>query len=82
MLLTFIVNIHGLFLRKIKMELKITKAFQKVLNEYNNRTNEIWKNKDSKFYNRSMKSWLQDNHTKMYSTHKEGKSVIAERLES
>ena len=27
-----------------------------------------------------MKSWLQDNDIKIYSTHNEGKSVIAERF--
>ena len=27
-----------------------------------------------------MKSWLQDNDIKMYSTHKEGKSVVAQRF--
>ena len=27
-----------------------------------------------------MKSWLQDNNIEMYSTHNEGKSVIAERF--
>ena len=27
-----------------------------------------------------MRSWLQDNDTEMYSTHNEGKSVVAERF--
>ena len=27
-----------------------------------------------------MESWLQDNDTKMYSTHNEGKSVVADRF--
>ena len=34
----------------------------------------------SEFYNRSMKSWLQDNNIEMYSTHNQGKSVVAERF--
>ena len=34
----------------------------------------------SEFYNRSMKSWLQDNDIEMYSTHKKRKSVVAERF--
>ena len=34
----------------------------------------------SKFYNRSIKSWLQDNNIEMYSTHNKGKSVFAERF--
>ena len=31
----------------------------------------------SKFYNRSLKLWLPDNDIGMYSTHNEGKSVVA-----
>ena len=34
----------------------------------------------SEFYNRSMKSWLEKNAVEMYSTHSEGKYVIAERF--
>ena len=34
----------------------------------------------SKFYNRSMKSWLEKNDIEIYSTHNEGKSVLAERF--
>ena len=40
-----------------------------VLNESNCKPNKIWVNKGSEFYNRSMKSWLQDNNIEMYSTH-------------
>ena len=36
--------------------------------------------KGSEFYNRSMKSFLQKNDIKMYSTHNEGKSVLTERF--
>ena len=36
--------------------------------------------KDSKFYNRSMKTWLEKNDIEVYSTHNEGKSVVAERF--
>ena len=36
--------------------------------------------KGSQFYNRPIKSWLQDNDIEMYSTHNEDKSVIAERF--
>ena len=39
-------------------------------------------NKSSEFYNRSMKSWLEKNEIDMYSTHNEGKSVIAERFKN
>ena len=38
-------------------------------------------NKGSEFYNRSRKLWLQDNDIEiMYSTHTEGKPVVAERF--
>ena len=32
------------------------------------------------FYNRTMKSWLQDNNIEMYSTDNEEKSVVTERF--
>ena len=35
--------------------------------------------KGSEFQNRSMKLWLQDNNTEMYSTYNGGESVVAER---
>ena len=46
----------------------------------NRKPNKIWVDKGSKFYNRSMKSWLEKNDVEMYSTHNEGKSVVAERF--
>ena len=36
--------------------------------------------KSSEFYNRSKKSWLEENGIKMYSTHSKEKSVVAERF--
>ena len=33
-----------------------------------------------KFKNKSLKSWLEKNDVEMYSTHIEGKSVVAERI--
>ena len=42
--------------------------------------NRVWVDKGSEFYNRSMKSFLQNNDIEMYSAHNEGKSVIAERF--
>ena len=36
--------------------------------------------KGSEFYNTSFKKWLEDNGIVMYSTHNEGKPVIAERF--
>ena len=65
---------------KDKKGITITNALQKNLDEWNSKLNEIWVVKGSKFYNRSMKSYLQNNDIKMYSRHNEEKSVIAERF--
>ena len=43
---------------KDKKGIKITNAFQTVLKESNRKSNKIWVDKGSEFYNRSMKSWL------------------------
>ena len=55
-------------------------TFQKILDESNHKPNKIWVDKGSKFYNQSMKSWLQDNNIEMYSIHNKEKSVVAERF--
>ena len=46
----------------------------------NQTTHHLWIDKGSEFYNRSMKSWQEKNDIEMYSTHNEGKSVVAERF--
>ena len=50
----------------------------KILDDSKGKPNKIWADKGSEFYNRSMKSWLQDNDIALYSTHNEGKPVVAE----
>ena len=40
--------------------------------------NKILEGKGSEIYNKSVKSWLQDDNIEMYSTTNEGKSVVAE----
>ena len=47
---------------------------------YNRKPCKIWMLEESEFYNRSIKSWLQDNYIEMYSAVNEGKSVVAERF--
>ena len=64
---------------KDKKGIIITNALQKISRESNCKPNKIWVVKDSEFYNRSIKSWLEKNAIEMYSIHNEGKSVIAER---
>ena len=67
-------------LLKDKKGITITNAFQQILDESNRKPNEILVDTGSEFYNKSMKSWLQNNDIEMYSTHNEGKSVAAERF--
>ena len=65
---------------KDKKGITISNTFQKILDESNHKLNKIWIDKGSEFYNRTMKSWLEKNDIEMYSTHNEGKSIIAERF--
>ena len=58
----------------------ITNAFETFLDESGHKPNKILVYKSSEFYNGSMKSWLQDNDTEMYSIHNEGKSSFVERF--
>ena len=58
----------------------INNDFQKILDESNRKPNIIWIDKGSKFYNRTMKSEIEESEIEMYSTHDEGKSVVAERF--
>ena len=60
----------------------IVNPFQKILDDSKGKSNKIWVDKGSEFYNRSMRSWLQNNDIVMYSTHNEGKSVVAERFKT
>ena len=53
-------------------------AFQKILDDSNRKPSKIWVDKESEFYNNSLKKWVKDNDIEMYSIHNERKSVIAE----
>ena len=65
---------------KDKVGVTITNAFQKIRDESNRKPNKMWVDKGSEFYNRSMKSFLQNGDIDMYSTHNEEKSVVAETI--
>ena len=65
---------------KDKNYITITNASQNTLDKPNRKPNKIFVDKGSEFYNRSMKSWLQDNHVEMYSIKNKRKSVLAERF--
>ena len=51
-------------------------AFQNILDKSNCKLNKIWVDESSKFYNRTIKSWLEKNVLEMYSTHNEGKLLL------
>ena len=56
----------------------ITIINAETLDKSNHKPNKTWVDKGSKFYNRSMKSWLTVNDIEMYPTYNKGKSVFAE----
>ena len=58
----------------------IVNAFQSILNDSKRKPNKIWVDQGSEFYNNVFKKRLKDNDIIMYSTHNEGKSVVAERF--
>ena len=65
---------------KDKKGISIVKAFQSILKQSNRKPNKIWVDKCPEFYNAYFKKLLRDNNIAMYSTHNEGKSVVAERF--
>ena len=65
---------------KDKKGISIFKAFQIILKQSDRKPNKIWVDKGYEFYNAYFKKWLRDNDIVMYSTHNEGKSVVAERF--
>ena len=65
---------------KDKKGVSIVKAFQSILKQPNRKPNKIWVDKESEFYNAYFKKLLRDNDIVMYSTHNEGKFVVAERF--
>ena len=65
---------------KDKKGISIVKAFQSILKQSNRKPNKTWVEKGSEFYNAYFNKQLRDNNNVMYSTHNEGKSVVAERF--
>ena len=65
---------------KDKKGVTIVNAFQSILDNSKRKLNKIWTDQGNEFYNTHFKKWLKDNNIEMYSTHNEGKSVIAERF--
>ena len=67
-------------LLKCKKDVKISNAFQEILDESWRKANKIWVDRVSEFCNRSMIFWLQDNDVEMHSTHNEGKLLLLKDL--
>ena len=65
---------------KDKKDKTVVNAFIEIVNETNCKPNKLWVDQKREFYNKLMQEWLEINDILMYSTHKEGKSVIAERI--
>ena len=53
--------------------------FTKIISE-ERKPNKIWVDQGNEFYNNSFTDFLKINNIEMYSTHNEGKSVVAERF--
>ena len=64
---------------KDKRGINIVNAFQKIIAE-GKKTNKIWVDQGSEFYNNLFERILKINNIEMYSTYNEGKSVVAERF--
>ena len=67
-------------LLKDKKDIRIIGAFENILSKSERRPKEIQLDKTNKLHNTSLKSWLQDDNVKMYSTHNAGKSFVAQRF--
>ena len=65
---------------KDKKGITITNAFQKILHESNGKPKEIWIDKGSEIYNRSIKSWLLNNDIQMNSTHRKENLLLLKDL--
>ena len=65
---------------KDKKSIIFINTFEKFLNECGSKPKKIWIDKVSKLYNRSMKSWLEDNGLEMYLASNEGKSIVSEKF--
>ena len=58
----------------------VLNAFIEIVNESNRKPNKLWADQEREFHNKLMQERLNNNYILMYSTHNEGKSVIAERF--
>ena len=64
---------------KDKRGITIVDTFQKIISK-GRKPNKIWVDQGGEFYNKLFKRFLKINNIEMYSTHNEGKSVVAKKL--
>ena len=62
----------------IKIGKTVFNGFIEIVSESNHKSNNLWVDQGREFHNKLMQEWLDNNNILMYSTHNEGKSVIAE----
>ena len=81
--LLYAIDLFSKYARVIPLKDKkgviIVSAFQSILDSSKRKPNKTWFDQGKEFYNSSFRKWLKENHREMYSTHNEGKSVVAER---
>ena len=65
---------------KEKKGTTIVNAFESISDSSKSKPNKIWVAQGSEFYNTHFKKWLKHNDIEMYSTHNEGKTVVAGRF--
>ena len=65
---------------KDKKGISVTNGFNKIIKQSGRNPNKIWVDQGSEFYNHVFQRWLSRNNIIIYSTYKEGKSVVAERF--
>ena len=58
----------------------VLNAFMEIVSESNHKPNRLWVDQGREFYDKLMQEWFDNNDILMYSTHNEGKSVVAEGL--
>ena len=65
---------------KDKKGTRIVNAFKKIISEGQRKSNKIWVDQGSEFYDNTFKGFLKINNIEMYGTFNEVKSVVAERF--
>ena len=65
---------------KDKTGAAVRNALQDIVRVSERKPKKLWVDEGKEFYNRILKTWLENNRIKMYSTHNEGEAVVAERF--